>query len=155
MRKNTKAVFSILALLLVVSMLLAACGGATATPSTAAPTKAPAVQPTAVVAQPTTPPTTKKFTIGVSNSFISSEYRTQMIQELKDVNQEYMGKGIGNDLVIESADTDVPGQIQQLQNLINTSGPRPRPIGWPRNWAARATSSRSKVFRAIRPTCCG
>ncbi|HET7376271.1 MAG TPA: substrate-binding domain-containing protein, partial [Anaerolineae bacterium] len=120
MRKNTKAVFSILALLLVVSMLLAACGGATATPSTVAPTTAPAVQPTAaVVAQPTTPPTPKKFTIGVSNSFISSEYRTQMIQELKDVNAEYMQAGLTNDLVIESADTDVPGQIQQLQNLIN------------------------------------
>ena len=42
-----------------------------------------------------------------------------MIQELKDVNAEYMNAGIGNALVIESADTDVPGQIQQLQNLIN------------------------------------
>ena len=30
------------------------------------------------------------FTIGISNPFISSEYRTQMIQELKDVNTEYM-----------------------------------------------------------------
>jgi ribose transport system substrate-binding protein len=42
-----------------------------------------------------------------------------MIQELKDVNAEYMAAGITNDLVIESADTDVPGQIQQLQNLIS------------------------------------
>jgi ribose transport system substrate-binding protein len=76
-------------------------------------------------AQPTPAPTTgaaatgKKFTIGISNPFISSEYRTQMIQELKDVNAEYMKAGATNDLVIESADTDVPGQIQQLQNLIN------------------------------------
>ena len=61
----------------------------------------------------------KKFTVGISNPFISSEYRTQMIQELKDVNAEYMKSGVANDLVIESADTDVPGQIQQLQNLIN------------------------------------
>jgi ribose transport system substrate-binding protein len=67
----------------------------------------------------TTAPLAKKITIGISNSFISSEYRTQMIQELKDVNAEYMKAGITNDLVIESADTDVPGQIQQLQNLIN------------------------------------
>jgi len=62
---------------------------------------------------------TKKFTIGISNPFISSEYRTQMIQELKDVNAEYMKAGLTNDLVIESADTDVAGQIQQLQNLIS------------------------------------
>jgi ribose transport system substrate-binding protein len=42
-----------------------------------------------------------------------------MIQELNDVNAEYMQQGITNELVIESADTDVAGQIQQLQNLIN------------------------------------
>ena len=42
-----------------------------------------------------------------------------MIQELKDVNAEYMKAGLTNDLVIESADTDVAGQIQQLQNLIS------------------------------------
>jgi ribose transport system substrate-binding protein len=61
---------------------------------------------------------TKKFTIGISNPFISSEYRTQMIAELQEVNKEYVDMGIANELVIESADTDVAGQIQQLQNLI-------------------------------------
>jgi len=59
-----------------------------------------------------------RFTIGISNPFISSEYRTQMIASLIEVNQEYMDQGIGTELVIESADTDVAGQIQQLQNLI-------------------------------------
>jgi ribose transport system substrate-binding protein len=58
------------------------------------------------------------FTIGVSNPFISSEYRTQMIAELIEVNQEYMDAGLTTELVIESADTDVAGQIQQLQNLM-------------------------------------
>jgi ribose transport system substrate-binding protein len=58
------------------------------------------------------------FTIGVSNPFISSEYRTQMIEELIATNQEYMDQGLTTELVIESADTDVAGQIQQLQNLI-------------------------------------
>jgi ribose transport system substrate-binding protein len=62
--------------------------------------------------------TQKKFTVGISNPFISSEYRTQMIDELIQVNKEYMDKGIANELVIESADTDVAGQIQQLQNLM-------------------------------------
>ncbi len=59
-----------------------------------------------------------KFTIGISNPFISSEYRTQMIASLIEVNQEYMDAGITTELVIESADTDVAGQIQQLQNLM-------------------------------------
>ncbi len=94
---STKKLVSIVTILIAVTSMLAAC----ATP-TAAPTQAPA----------------KKFTIGISNSFISSEYRTQMIDELKAVNAEYMAQGITNDLVIESADTDVPGQIQQLQNLM-------------------------------------
>ncbi|HEX5637239.1 MAG TPA: substrate-binding domain-containing protein, partial [Gammaproteobacteria bacterium] len=58
------------------------------------------------------------FTIGISNPFISSEYRTQMIAELIEVNAEYMAQGLTTELVIESADTDVAGQIQQLQNLM-------------------------------------
>lgn len=101
-----------LALLIVFVTLLSACGGGT--PATA-PTAAPAAE------APTTASAGggKTFTIGISNPFISSEYRTQMIQELKDTNQEYMDKGITTDLVIESADTDVTGQIQQLQNLIS------------------------------------
>jgi ribose transport system substrate-binding protein len=112
----------VMVLLLVVAQVLAAC--ATPTP---APTQAPAAQPTAAPAQPTAAPAQPTaapvaggtFTIGISNPFISSEYRTQMIQELKDVNAEYMAADVTNDLVIESADTDVAGQIQQLQNLMS------------------------------------
>ena len=112
----------VMVLLLVVAQVLAAC--ATPTP---APTQAPAAQPTAAPAKPTAAPAQPtaapvaggRFTIGISNPFISSEYRTQMIQELKDVNAEYMAADVTNDLVIESADTDVAGQIQQLQNLMS------------------------------------
>jgi ribose transport system substrate-binding protein len=146
-KKGTKSILAIMSLIMVAA-LIASCSPA-ATPTAAPqPTTPPAVvQPTtaaatAPAAQPTAAPTAasaqptaaapsaaastipqnttgKKFTIGVSNPFISSEYRTQMIQELKDVNTEYMNAGWTNDLVIESADTDLPGQIQQLQNLIN------------------------------------
>ena len=112
--KSTKFVLLVTVLITITSML-AACGTpATATQApaaTAAPANTQAPAATAAPAQ-------KTFTIGISNSFISSEYRTQMIDELKAVNAEYMAKGITNDLVIESADTDVPGQIQQLQNLM-------------------------------------
>ncbi len=100
-----------------IASVLAACAPA-ATPAPVA-TEAPATQAPATQAPAATEaPAAKKFTIGISNSFISSEYRTQMIDELKAVNAEYMAKGITNDLVIESADTDVAGQIQQLQNLM-------------------------------------
>jgi ribose transport system substrate-binding protein len=125
MQRSNKTLLTVLTSAVVFSFL-AACAGTpaaptaapTAVPPTAAPTVA-AAQPTSAPAATTAPAAGKKFTIGISNSFISSEYRTQMIQELKDVNAEYMKAGITNDLVIESADTDVPGQIQQLQNLMN------------------------------------
>jgi ribose transport system substrate-binding protein len=136
---------AVLVLLIGLLPVLAACGEAatptavpvapTATTAAAAPTDTAAVAAptdttaaaaptdTAAAAAPTN--TTgaagsgQPFTIGISNPFISSEYRTQMIQELIETNKEYKDKGITTDLVIESADTDVPGQIQQLQNLIN------------------------------------
>jgi ribose transport system substrate-binding protein len=59
------------------------------------------------------------FTIGISNSFVGSEWRTQMIQNMEDVVAEFAAMGIEIELVIESADTDVQGQIQQVQNLMN------------------------------------
>lgn len=59
------------------------------------------------------------YTIGISNGFVSSEWRTQMIDDLETVNDEYKKDGLTEDLVIESADTDPQGQIQQMRNLIN------------------------------------
>jgi len=62
----------------------------------------------------------KKFKIGVSNSFVGSEWRTQMLKNMEDVVKDMKDKGIADvELVIESKDTDVPGQIQQIQNLLN------------------------------------
>lgn len=59
------------------------------------------------------------FTIGVSNAFVGSEYRTQMIDDIKAVFEEYKKEGIAGSLVLENADADVNGQIQQVRNLIN------------------------------------
>jgi ribose transport system substrate-binding protein len=59
------------------------------------------------------------FTIGVSNGFVGSEWRTQMVQDLQDANEAYMELGLTNELLIESADVDIQGQIQQIQNLMN------------------------------------
>jgi ribose transport system substrate-binding protein len=107
----------LLSLLLVFVLLfsaLAACQPAA--PETAAPEQQEVTEAEAEEAEE--PAGDAKFTIGISNPFISSEYRTQMIAELIEVNQEYMDAGVTSELVIESADTDVAGQIQQLQNLI-------------------------------------
>ncbi len=62
---------------------------------------------------------TGPFTIGVSNSFVGSEWRTQMVQNIEDVVAEFNAAGIQVELVVESADTDVAGQQQQIQNLLN------------------------------------
>ncbi|MBZ0283243.1 MAG: substrate-binding domain-containing protein [Anaerolineae bacterium] len=64
----------------------------------------------------------QEFTIGVSNSFVGSEWRTQMIQNLEAVAAELSEDadlGINIELVIESEDTDAAGQEQQIQNLVN------------------------------------
>jgi ribose transport system substrate-binding protein len=114
----------VLVCMLIIATVLAACGGSAATPTTV-PQATSAPEGTTPSEATTAPEGTTEgnaegapFTIGISNPFISSEYRTQMIQELIDVNAEYMAQGLTTELVIESADTDVAGQIQQLQNLI-------------------------------------
>jgi ribose transport system substrate-binding protein len=116
MKNNLKKYLMVIATLIAVASMLVACGApATQVPAPQAPaaTEAPAAAPATEA-----PAEAKAFTIGISNPFISSEYRTQMIAELQEVNKEYMDQGITTDLVIESADTDVAGQIQQLQNLM-------------------------------------
>lgn len=59
------------------------------------------------------------FTIGLSNAFIGSEYRTQMVEDVEKVFEEYKEEGVVDTLVLENADTDTNGQIQQIRNLIN------------------------------------
>ncbi|MFQ3566712.1 MAG: substrate-binding domain-containing protein, partial [Aggregatilineales bacterium] len=61
----------------------------------------------------------QRFVIGVSNSFVGSEWRTQMIQNIENAAADLAQYGIEIELVIESTDTDAQGQIQQIQNLIN------------------------------------
>ncbi len=60
------------------------------------------------------------FTIGVSNGFIGSEWREQMLSELETAFGEYEAEGTVDQLVVESADVDINGQIQQIRNLIRS-----------------------------------
>lgn len=60
------------------------------------------------------------YTIGISNNFVGSEWRTQMIQNLEETAAELEESlGVEIELVIESEDTDAAGQEQQILNLMN------------------------------------
>lgn len=109
MKKQIKTLLAVLGVLML-AILLASCAQ-------------PAQQPEATAEEPAAEepaaPEQEPFVIGVSNSFVGSEYRTQMITVLEEVNAEYMEQGLTQELVIESETTDVAGQIQQIQNLMN------------------------------------
>lgn len=95
------------------AMLLSSCGS---------PVEAeePVEQPFQTVAPTATGvPEPEKFTVGISNPITNKLYHTQMLDDLMLVNQEYVEAGIANELLIESADTDIKGQIQQLENLMD------------------------------------
>jgi len=55
----------------------------------------------------------KKLVFGLSNAWIGSEWRSQMLS-----NFELACEELGIETVVEHADTDVPGQIAQINNLI-------------------------------------
>ena len=123
MKKLHKTLALMLALLLFVSML-AAC----ATPEPETPeVEQPATEEVVVEEPEVEEPEVEEpevgggapYTIGISNPFITSEYRTQMIEDLEETNAEYMEMGLTTELVIESENTDVAGQLQQIENLMN------------------------------------
>ncbi len=106
-----RRMFVSFSLLIVLALAFSACTAPAAAPAEEAPAAAESEGGGEAMAGP--------FTIGVSNSFVGSEWRTQMIQDMEEVNQEFMDQGLTNELIIESADTDAQGQIQQIQNLVN------------------------------------
>ncbi|HYD97845.1 MAG TPA: ABC transporter substrate-binding protein [Alphaproteobacteria bacterium] len=61
----------------------------------------------------------KKFVIGVSNGWIGSEWRTQMIDEIAQAAADYKKRGIDIELVVQSATVDVQGQIAHVRNFVN------------------------------------
>lgn len=126
MKKFTK-LFAILAVVAMMAVVLAACAPAAEEPVVEEPVvEEPVVEePVAeepVVEEPVVEEPAEvvgPFTIGISNPFISSEYRTQMIDELIQTNAEYIELGLTEELVIESFDTDVAGQLEQIESLMN------------------------------------
>ncbi len=112
-----RRLFFLVSVLLTVALVFTACAAPVAAPAPAGGEEAAATE--AAPAEGGEAAAAGPFTIGLSNSFVGSEWRTQMIQQMQDVNAPYMDAGLTADLVIESADTDAQGQIQQIQNLVN------------------------------------
>lgn len=59
------------------------------------------------------------FTIGLSNGWVGSEWRTQMIDEAEAAAKAWSKQGITVKTIAQSANVDVPGQIAQVRNFIN------------------------------------
>lgn len=59
------------------------------------------------------------FTIGLSNGWVGSEWRTQMIEEAQAAAKDWEAKGHTVNVVVQSANVDVPGQIAHVRNFIS------------------------------------
>lgn len=60
-----------------------------------------------------------EFTIGLSNGWVGSEWRTQMIEEAQAAAAAWAEKGHTVNVVVQSANVDVPGQIAHVRNFIS------------------------------------
>lgn len=61
----------------------------------------------------------ESFTIGLSNGWVGSEWRTQMIDEAKEAAAKWKDKGVEVKVIVQSANVDVQGQIAHIRNFIN------------------------------------
>lgn len=82
MSNRLRSWFVVISLIMVVA--LAAC--------TAQPTAAPGGEPAAPGEGEAACQYEAPFTIGVSNSFVGSEWRTQMISNMQEVNEQYKAR---------------------------------------------------------------
>jgi ribose transport system substrate-binding protein len=61
----------------------------------------------------------ESFKIGLSNGWVGSEWRTQMIEEAQAAAAAWAEQGVDIELVIQSSDVDAQGQIGAVRNMIN------------------------------------
>jgi len=59
------------------------------------------------------------YTIGLSNGWVGSEWRTQMIDEAKAMAAKWKDQGVDVKVIVQSANVDVQGQIAHVRNFIN------------------------------------
>lgn len=63
----------------------------------------------------------EEYVIGLSNGWVGSEWRTQMIDEAKAAADLWNERGVDIKVVVQSANVDVPGQIAHVRNFVNQS----------------------------------
>ncbi|HKJ95703.1 MAG TPA: ABC transporter substrate-binding protein [Gammaproteobacteria bacterium] len=61
----------------------------------------------------------KTYTIGLSNGWVGSEWRTQMIDEAVAAAKKWESRGVDIKVLVQSANVDVQGQISQVRNFMN------------------------------------
>ncbi|MBN9072331.1 MAG: substrate-binding domain-containing protein [Rhizobiales bacterium] len=61
----------------------------------------------------------QSFKIGISNGWVGSEWRTQMISETQAAAEAWSKQGVAVELVVQSHDADVQTQIGDIRNFIN------------------------------------
>lgn len=61
----------------------------------------------------------ESYTIGLSNGWVGSEWRTQMIDEAKAMAAKWKAHGIEVKVIVQSANVDIQGQIAHVRNFIN------------------------------------
>ncbi|SLN75848.1 ABC transporter substrate-binding protein [Oceanibacterium hippocampi] len=59
------------------------------------------------------------YKIGLSNGWVGSEWRTQMIAEAEAAAAKWKDRGVNVEVVVQSANVDVPGQIAHVRNFIS------------------------------------
>lgn len=58
------------------------------------------------------------YTIGISNAWVGSEWRTQMVDDVRAAAKPYMDQGLIKEIIVQSFDVSTEGQIDQIRNLI-------------------------------------
>ncbi|MBB4303858.1 ribose transport system substrate-binding protein [Rhodobium orientis] len=61
----------------------------------------------------------ESYKIGLSNGWVGSEWRTQMIDEAKAAAAAWKEKGVDVEVLVQSANVDVPGQVAHVRNFIS------------------------------------
>lgn len=61
----------------------------------------------------------KNYTIALSNGWVGSEWRTQMIEEAIAAAATWKSKGVNVKVVVQSKNVDVQGQIADVRNFLN------------------------------------
>ena len=59
------------------------------------------------------------FTVGVSNAWVGSEWRTQMVDNVVAAAEPYIESGLIKEVIVQNFDTTLEGQIDQIRNLMS------------------------------------